>query len=67
MAQMGARPEETAAVGDRADTDILGGKRAGLTTIAVLTGSSTQEEFEQYEADYIFEDIGQLLRTWQSL
>jgi 4-nitrophenyl phosphatase len=67
MAQMGARPETTAAIGDRADTDILGGKRAGLTTFAVLSGSSSREEFELYEADYIFEDIGHLLLVWQSL
>lgn len=67
MAQMDASPEETAAIGDRADTDILGGKRGGLTTIAVLTGSSSREEFERYEADYIFEDIGDLMRFWKSL
>jgi 4-nitrophenyl phosphatase len=40
MEQMNAQTETTAAVGDRADTDILGGKRAGLTTICVLSGSS---------------------------
>ena len=41
MAQMGARPETTAAVGDRVMTDIVGGKRAGLTTICVLSGAPT--------------------------
>ncbi|MBU1745483.1 MAG: HAD-IIA family hydrolase, partial [Proteobacteria bacterium] len=40
MAQMGANPETTAAVGDRVATDIVGGKRAGITTICVLTGAS---------------------------
>ena len=46
MEQMGASPETTAAIGDRVDTDILGGKRAGLTTICVLSGSSDRAEAE---------------------
>ncbi|HEX5840009.1 MAG TPA: HAD-IIA family hydrolase [Anaerolineales bacterium] len=67
MKQMGARPESTAAIGDRADTDILGGKRAGLTTICVLSGSSDRSEAMAFEADMIFEDIADLLDTWQRL
>ncbi len=49
MEQMGANPETTAAIGDRVDTDILGGKRAGLTTICVLSGSSNRAEAEAME------------------
>ncbi len=64
MEMMGARPETTAALGDRADTDILGGKRAGLTTICVLSGSSNRAEAEAFEADLIFDDIAQLLDAW---
>ncbi len=67
MEQMGARPETTAAIGDRADTDILGGKRAGILTLFVKSGSSDRAEAEAYGADMIFEDIGHLLETWQSL
>ena len=67
MEQMGARPESTAAIGDRADTDILGGKRAGLTTICVLSGSSGRAEAEAFEADMIFEDIADLLGAWKHL
>jgi 4-nitrophenyl phosphatase len=67
MEMMGARPETTAAIGDRADTDILGGKRAGLTTICVLSGSSDRTEAETYEADMIFDDIAHLLETWSQL
>ena len=63
--QMGARPETTAAIGDRADTDILGGKRAGLVTICVLSGSSDRAEAEAFEADMIFDGIAQLLETWR--
>jgi 4-nitrophenyl phosphatase len=67
MDQMGACPETTAAIGDRADTDILGGKRAGLITICVLSGSSNRDEAEAFEADMIFDDIAHLLETWRSL
>ena len=67
MAQMGSTPENTAAVGDRADTDILGGKRAGLTTLCVLSGSSDRAEAEAYQADLIFDDIGHLLETWKQI
>jgi 4-nitrophenyl phosphatase len=67
MEQMGASPETTAAIGDRVDTDILGGKRAGLTTICVLSGSSNRAEAEAIETDLIFDDIAHLLETWKHL
>jgi 4-nitrophenyl phosphatase len=67
MEQMGADPETTAAIGDRCDTDILGGKRAGITTICVLSGSSNRLEAEAFEADMIFDDIAQLLDEWSKL
>ena len=35
MDQMGVGPEETAIVGDQVFTDVLGGNRAGVTTILV--------------------------------
>jgi 4-nitrophenyl phosphatase len=64
MEHMGARSETTAAIGDRVDTDILGGKRAGLITICVLSGSSTRAEAEAVETDLIFDDISHLLEIW---
>ena len=67
MEQMGACPETTAAIGDRADTDILGGKRAGIITIGVLSGSSDRAEIEATGADMIFADIAHLLETWKGL
>jgi ribonucleotide monophosphatase NagD (HAD superfamily) len=67
MEQMGASPATTAAVGDRVDTDILGGKRAGLTTICVLSGSSDRAEAEAVDTDMIFEDIAHLLESWKHL
>ena len=64
MAQMGAEPETTATIGDRLDTDILGGQRAGLITICVLSGSSSRAEAEVFGPDFIFEDIADLLDAW---
>ncbi len=70
MAQMGATPETTATLGDRIDTDMEGGKRAGLHTILVLSGSTTRAEAEDYQRaeglDFIFEDIADLLSAWQA-
>jgi 4-nitrophenyl phosphatase len=39
-------PENACIFGDRLNTDILAGNRAGITTIAVLTGVSTLEMIE---------------------
>jgi HAD superfamily hydrolase (TIGR01450 family) len=61
MAQMDARPETTATIGDRLDTDILSGQRAGLITICVLSGSTGRAEAEAFSPDFIFEDIAHLL------
>lgn len=67
MARMGASPETTAAVGDRLDTDILGGRRAGLRTILVLSGITTREELVRspWRPDLVCADIGELARLWR--
>jgi 4-nitrophenyl phosphatase len=66
MTQLGARPETSATLGDRLDTDILGGEKAGMKTILVLSGSTTRSEAEAHKPDFIFQDIGELLRVWQA-
>jgi phosphoglycolate phosphatase-like HAD superfamily hydrolase len=45
----------------------LGGKRAGIITICVLSGSSDRAEAEAMGTDLIFEDIAQLLDYWKHL
>jgi 4-nitrophenyl phosphatase len=65
MAQMGAEPGTAATIGDRLDTDILGGRRAGMITICVLSGSSSRAEAEAFGPDFIFEDIADLLGVWR--
>jgi 4-nitrophenyl phosphatase len=42
----GLRPDQVAMIGDRLDTDVVGGRRAGLRTILVLTGVTTRAEAE---------------------
>jgi len=64
---LGARAEETASLGDRLDTDILGGHRAGTTTILVLTGISTPDDVRRspVQPDYVFQDLTFLLASWR--
>jgi 4-nitrophenyl phosphatase len=67
MEKMGVTTEGTAMVGDRLETDILGGKNAGVTTILVLSGISSREELEvsPYQPDFVFDDVGDFLRSWR--
>lgn len=57
--RIGTAPHETAIVGDRLDTDIVGGHRAGLVTIMMLTGVSTRAEAAAAEIQpaWIFENL----------
>jgi len=40
----GLRPAQVAMIGDRLDTDVVGGRRAGLRTVLVLSGVTTEAE-----------------------
>jgi len=68
LARLGVGPEHAAVVGDRLETDILGGCKAGLRTIGVLSGVTTAEEFAQANPspDWVFEDLAALLAAWRS-
>ena len=66
MEALGAQPQSTAMLGDRVDTDLLGSRRAGCSTIGVLSGSSNQAEMEAFGPDFLFQDIASLLAAWQS-
>lgn len=50
-------------VGDRLNTDVLGGKRAGLRTLLVLTGVHGLEDVKRYgiEPDYYAESLSSVL------
>ena len=49
-------------IGDRMDTDIVGGLESGMTSCLVLSGVTTMEMAEQfpYKPDYIFNDVGEI-------
>ena len=49
-------------IGDRMDTDIVGGLEAGMTCCLVLTGVTTRKGAERfpYRPDYIFNNIGEI-------
>lgn len=56
--------ERIAIVGDRIASDIVGGQRAGLITVLVLTGACTRAEAEAAEPppDHVIDDLTGLLR-----
>lgn len=49
-------------IGDRMDTDIVGGLESGMTCCLVLTGVTTKDMVNQfpYQPDYIFNNIGEI-------
>ncbi|GAP20983.1 HAD-IIA family hydrolase [Leptolinea tardivitalis] len=63
MERLGSTPETTLAIGDRLDTDILGGYRAGCRTGLVMSGVTTPAELEQWEPkpDLVADDLWKML------
>jgi 4-nitrophenyl phosphatase len=55
-----------AALGDRLETDILGGIRAGVKTILVMSGVTTPEQLaaSDYQPDWVFADIFDVMKHW---
>lgn len=49
---IGMPAERSIMIGDRLDTDVLCGNRAGAETVLVLTGVTNREEAEKAEGDY---------------
>lgn len=62
MQRMGGAPENTAMVGDRLTTDILGAKNAGIQAILLLSGISTREDIARtgIRPDFVLADIAEL-------
>jgi len=68
MQKLGGTPQNTAMVGDRLETDIAGGKAAGIQTILVLSGISQQKDLNHgnpYQPDRIFQDINSIAQALQ--
>jgi 4-nitrophenyl phosphatase len=63
---LGVQPERCLVVGDRLNTDIALGERAGMTTVLVKTGVTTEEHLggSDIQPDYVidsFSDIDEIL------
>ena len=56
---LGVSPDETVALGDRLETDILGAVRTGIRSIMVLTGVSTEADLidSDYQPTWVMPDI----------
>lgn len=67
MERFGYTPEQTVVVGDRVYTDIAAGINAGVTTVGVLSGEATVEDFKAGPCpSYLFQNIKEILGALQS-
>ena len=66
MDKFGYRPEQTVVVGDRVYTDIASGFRANATTIGVLSGESTIEDFRNAKTPPTFL-FGSVREIWKAV
>lgn len=66
VAQMGCDQAQTAMLGDRLETDILGGQRAGVKTILVTTGIDNEASIQEkgIQPDAIFAGLEDLVKQW---
>ncbi|MGQ9676346.1 MAG: HAD-IIA family hydrolase [Chloroflexota bacterium] len=62
LARIGVAASAAAIVGDRLETDVLAGQRAGISTILVLTGVTTRDDMgaSDIKPDYVFENLIEL-------
>jgi 4-nitrophenyl phosphatase len=62
LKRMDSTVDETAMVGDRLNTDILGGQQAGLSTVLLLSGVTKHADLEtsEIQPDYVYNDITEL-------
>lgn len=62
FALLGTSAEQTIAIGDRLDTDILGAVRAGIRSLMVLSGISTLADIDavDYAPTWVMQDIVEL-------
>jgi 4-nitrophenyl phosphatase len=65
LKKLGLKAEEVLCVGDRLETDILFGNRAGIATALVLTGVSKRSDIDKSEAKptYVFNDLFELMSS----
>lgn len=66
--RLGVAPEQALMIGDRLETDILGGLRAGLWTALVRTGVTTPAILaaSEIEPHLVFDDLVSLREAWEA-
>jgi 4-nitrophenyl phosphatase len=69
LALLGVEPDETVAIGDRLETDILGAVRTGIRSIMVLTGISSEDDLQasEYQPTWVMSDIRAVTKALRSL
>lgn len=62
LRRMNLRPQQVLIVGDRLETDILMGRRAGTATALVLTGVTSRDQLDgsQVRPDYVLDNVGEV-------
>lgn len=67
QARMGIAPEHTLVIGDRLDTDILGGIRLGMPTALLLSGISAARVLQTspIRPDRVFDNLLALVTAWR--
>ncbi len=65
LQMLDALPQQTLVIGDRLDTDILGGQRAGMRTALVLSGVSTRKELRSWQPqpDLVAASLAELVKS----
>ena len=67
LEQLGLAPEQALMIGDRLETDVLGGQRAGLRTALVTSGVDNAAGIQDkgIRPDLVVADLAELVRRWQ--
>ena len=60
--KLGVHASDAVMIGDRMDTDIIGGLEAGMATCLVLSGVTNESMINDfpYKPDYIFNNVGEI-------
>ncbi len=60
--QLGVHSANCFMIGDRMDTDIMGGLESGMTTCLVLSGVTDRQTMQRfpYQPDYVFNHLGEI-------
>jgi 4-nitrophenyl phosphatase len=68
LASLGRSRDETAVIGDRLETDVLGAQRAGMPSILVLSGVASSDDVAHaaHPPSWVFAGLPELTQAWRS-